>query len=78
MPVPEAASKPLKPKEHDMKQVFLPGLLLALIVGCTPTVRVEAPDKPIEINLNVKIDHEIRIKVDKDLDNLFKNQSDIF
>lgn len=61
-----------------MKQVFLPGLVLALIVGCTPTVKVEAPDKPIEINLNVKIDHEIRIKVDKDLDNLFKSESDIF
>jgi hypothetical protein len=26
---------------------------------------VAAPDKPITINLNVKIDHEIRVKVDK-------------
>ncbi len=41
---------------------ILVSILLAGIVGCTPTVKVEPPDKPIEINLNVKIDHEIRIK----------------
>ncbi len=25
------------------------------LLGCQPTVKVEAPDKPIEINLNVRI-----------------------
>ncbi|MFT5482261.1 MAG: hypothetical protein ACI9GW_000910 [Halieaceae bacterium] len=53
-------------------------LLLFALGACTPTVRVEAPDKPIEINLNVKIEHEIRIKVDKDLDELFEDDSDLF
>jgi len=53
-------------------------VLVFAIAGCTPTVKLEAPEKPIEINLNVKIDHEIRIKVDKDLDNLFESESDIF
>ncbi|MFZ1872645.1 MAG: YnbE family lipoprotein, partial [Chania sp.] len=33
---------------------------------------------PITINMNVKIEHEIRIKVDKDVENLLKNQSDLF
>ncbi|MEK9142452.1 MAG: YnbE family lipoprotein, partial [Nitrospirota bacterium] len=38
-------------------------LSLLLNVGaCTPRVEVAAPDKPITINLNVKIDHEIRLK----------------
>ncbi|QSX34991.1 YnbE family lipoprotein [Shewanella avicenniae] len=48
------------------------GLLLAgyLVSACTPTVKIEPPDKPIVINLNVKIEHEIRIKVDKALDDL--------
>ena len=41
-----------------------------LLGGCAPTVKVEAPDKPITINLNVKIEHEIRIKVDRELDQL--------
>ena len=31
---------------------------LAMIVsGCTPRVEVAAPEKPITINFNVKIDH---------------------
>ena len=50
-------------------------VLSALLVGCSPTVKVEAPDKPIEINLNVKIDHEIRVQVDRDLEDLFEEDS---
>ena len=46
--------------------------LLALgIAACTPTVRMEAPKEPITVNLNVKIQHEIYVKVDKDVDELF-------
>lgn len=41
--------------------------------ACTPTVKIEPPDKPIVINLNVKIEHEIRIKVEKELNNLLEN-----
>ncbi len=39
-------------------------------VGCTPHVVVEAPDKPIEININAKISHEVKIKVEKDVEDL--------
>ncbi len=53
-------------------------VLSCLIVGCSPTVKVEAPEKPIEINLNVKIEHEIRVKVDKELDDLFDEDSELF
>jgi len=53
-------------------------LLLVGAAGCSPTVRVEAPSEPITINLNVKIEHEIRVKVDKDLDDVFAKESDIF
>ena len=47
-------------------------------ISCTPRVEVAAPEKPITINLNVKIDHEIRVKVEKDLDNVFTDQSGLF
>ncbi|MAT49773.1 MAG: hypothetical protein CMK32_01110 [Porticoccaceae bacterium] len=30
------------------------------------------------VNLNVKIDHEIRVKVDKQLDGLFSEDSELF
>lgn len=48
-----------------------------IAAGCA-TVQVRAPDKPIEINLNVKIDQEIRVKLDKDAEALIKNNPDIF
>ncbi|MGF1759989.1 YnbE family lipoprotein [Photobacterium sagamiensis] len=47
------------------------------LAGCTPTIQVTASDKPIEVNLNVKIEHEIRIKVDKEIDDLFSDD-DVF
>jgi len=48
------------------------------LLACTPTVKVEVPDKPITINLNVKIEHEIRIKVEKDLDHVLSEDSGLF
>ena len=48
------------------------------LVGCTPKVQVQAPDEPIVINLNVKIEHEVRVKVDKDLDDLIDGDSELF
>lgn len=56
---------------------FLTGI--ALLTGaCTPKVEVVASEKPITINLNVKIEHEIRVKVDKELDNLFSEEKGLF
>lgn len=54
------------------------GLLGAalLLSGCT--LKVAAPEKPITINLNVKIEHEVRVKVEKDLDNLFDKEDGLF
>jgi len=70
---------------NDMKRVTVfplraTMLLLAglMIGGCSPTVKVQAPDKPITINMNIKIDHEIRVKVDRDIDNALNKRTDIF
>lgn len=53
-------------------------VILYLLSACTYKVQVEAPDKPITINLNVKIEHEIRVKVDKELDTVFSKESGLF
>lgn len=53
------------------------GLVLAL-GACNPTVKVEAPDKPIEINMNIKIEQEVRIKVEKDLEAAFAEDPELF
>ena len=49
-----------------------------LLAGCSPRIAIEAPKEPITINLNVKIEHQILIKVDKEIDDLFNQQSDLF
>jgi hypothetical protein len=57
-------------------------LLLALtpaMAGCTHhTVQVEAPKDPIVINLNVKIEQEVKVKVEKDVDELLQDNPDLF
>lgn len=48
------------------------------LMGCTPKVEVAVPDKPITINLNVKIDHEVRVKVEEDVEELFEEDEELF
>lgn len=58
---------------------FIAALLLGLGgAACTPTVQLAAPSEPININLNVKIEHEIYVKVDKELDDMFSESSGLF
>ncbi len=52
--------------------------LLASVIACTPTVQLAAPNEPININLNVKIEHKIYIKVDKELDDILDESSGLF
>ncbi|MDG2273207.1 MAG: YnbE family lipoprotein [Halioglobus sp.] len=52
--------------------------LLLSAIACSPTVQVAPPSEPITINLNVKIEHEIRVQVDEELDDLFSNDSALF
>ena len=57
-------------------------LLISSVVwamgGCTPRVEIVPPDKPITINLNVKIDHEIRIKIEKELQEVLSEKTGLF
>ncbi len=56
---------------------FLVGAMALFLLACTHKVQVQAKE-PITINLNVKIDHEIRVKVDKELDSVFSADSELF
>ena len=49
-----------------------------LLAACQPTVQLQAPTEPITINLNVRIEHEIRVKVDQELDDVFAANPDLF
>ncbi|MCC8378801.1 YnbE family lipoprotein [Xenorhabdus sp. KK7.4] len=52
-------------------------LICVGLVGCI-RLEVATPDKPININMNVKIEHEIHIKVDRQIEDMLKNNSDLF
>lgn len=51
--------------------------LVFAAAACAPKVQIETKD-PIVINMNVKIEHEIRVKVDKELDDLFDEDSGLY
>ena len=52
---------------------------MALLLGaCSPTVQLQAPDKPIEINMTVNIKHEILVKVEKEVQQLFDSNKGLF
>ncbi len=40
-------------------------LALPLVAVCTPRVVVEAPKEPITINLNIKLDADIRLQIEE-------------
>tara|TARA_R110002096_G_scaffold43171_2_gene116364 strand:- start:346 stop:531 length:186 start_codon:yes stop_codon:yes gene_type:complete len=55
--------------------ILLAGLVLA---ACEPTIQLKAPDKPIVINLNVKIEREVRIKIEREVEDLLRERKDLF
>ena len=59
-----------------IKYTVIIGLLM--LSACTPRVEIMVPDKPITVNLNVKVDHEIRVRVDKELEQLFEQEQGLF
>jgi hypothetical protein len=56
------------------------GFVLATSLGAAgcATVQLQAPKEPITINLNVKIDQEVRYRLDKDLEDAIAANPDLF
>ena len=48
-----------------MERSILAATLMLVLVGCTPKVAVEAPKEPITINLNIKLDADVRLRVEE-------------
>jgi len=68
--------------EESMPQhsrvIGLLGMSALLLAACSPTVKLQAPDKPIEINMTVNIKHEILLKVEKDVQQMFQSDKGLF
>ena len=53
-------------------------IALLLAGACTPTVQIAAPEKPIEINLNINIEHHVKVEIEKDVKKSIAKNKDIF
>lgn len=51
------------------------GVACLLLGGC---ITVKAPDRPIEINLNVKVQQEVIVRLQKDAQDLIQNNPELF
>lgn len=59
-----------------MKRKWLMGGLVALpLAGC---ITVDPPDKPIDINLNVRIEQEVLVRLDQEVDALIADNPEAF
>ncbi len=60
------------------RATVLAGLGAAVAVaGCIP-VQIQAPDEPIEINLNVNIRQEVIVRLERDAQELLEQNSNLF
>lgn len=60
---------------------FIFALCLASVLGisaCTPTVKVETPSEPITINLNIKLDADVRLKLEETATTDIKENPEVF
>ena len=67
-------------RQTMIKRLARPGLLAAAalatpLYGC---VTVKAPDKPIEINLNVTIRQEVLVRLQRDVEQLINQNPEAF
>ena len=60
-----------------MRILLMTLLLSGVLSGCTHKVELAAK-QPITINMNLKIDHQVRVQVDEQLEQAFDQDSDIF
>jgi len=61
-----------------MKRLFFLISGMLLLTACNPTVRIETPSEPIRIEANITIKHEIRIVVEKEVEEIFEEEEDLF
>lgn len=57
------------------KKLILAGLAAIPLAGC---ITVDPPDKPIDINLNVRIEQEVLVRLDQEVDALIADNPEAF
>lgn len=52
--------------------------LLTILIAAAGCVQVTAPEKPIEINLNVNVRQEVLVKLQRDAQELIEENPELF
>ena len=64
------------PETVKRRAALLAAAVIAMpLAGC---ISVSPPDKPIEINLNVKIEQEVLVKLERDVEQLMRQNPQDF
>jgi hypothetical protein len=58
-----------------MRRLVYPFVLSLALGGC---ISVKAPDKPIEINLNINVKQEVVVSLKQDAQNLITSNPELF
>jgi hypothetical protein len=58
-----------------MSRLPLAAFAFATLGGC---IQITAPEKPIEINLNVNVKQEVVVRLQKDADDFIANNPELF
>lgn len=65
-------------KLGQTRLAFLAPAAAAALTACTTVTLKGDENEPIVVNLNVKIDQEVRVKLDREIDDLIAQNPDIF
>ena len=66
------------PRAGTRAGTVLLAFAMLMVAGCTPTVKVEAPQEPITINLNIKLDADVRVRLEDGAKKDISANPDIF
>lgn len=60
--------------QRAVRRTILAGMSLAVLGACTPTIRVEVAP----INIYAKLDADVRVRLDKEVQSAIKDNPDLF
>ena len=56
---------PRSPLASHLSALALGAAIAIAAFACSPTVKVQAPKEPITINLNIKLDADVRVRLEE-------------
>jgi YnbE-like lipoprotein len=65
-------------RQSDARQAVMKKTALLIVLASSGCINIKAPDKPIEINLNVNIKQEVIVKLQKDADDFITSNPELF